>query len=235
MRLTACTASSKWAGDSVNPISPIGLREQGSPPATVQTRRAGCAETRLSGSTEACWCNPFDGSDGLAKRVIPAFYPMRFALKWGDADIPSGRAHCPSKKAVLIEAGAREDFGRPKSSRKSAQGVRDYGAKALSSFNLRWRGERPSWRQADSGSGTVPAFGEKKPTAKSSTMRGAKALASEIHVRRCRTANGHDRRVRGSFLLLPPEIVLRLGKRRRKLHWDGSSTARSLAPGDNTL
>ena len=38
-------------------------------------------------------------------------------------------------------------------------------------------------------------------------MRGAKALASKNHVRRCRTAKGHDRRVRGSFLLLPPEIA----------------------------
>lgn len=40
-------------------------------------------------------------------------------------------------------------------------------------------------------------------------MRGAKALASEIHRRRCQTVKGRVRRVRGSFLLLPPEIVLR--------------------------
>ena len=43
-------------------------------------------------------------------------------------------------------------------------------------------------------------------------MRGAKALASKNYARRCRTAKGHDRRVRGSFLLLPPEIARRIAR-----------------------
>lgn len=45
---------------------------------------------------------------------------------------------------------------------------------------------------ATDGSGPMTRLGvrSKKPAAKSSTMRGAKALASKIHVRRCRTANG---------------------------------------------
>ena len=49
--------------------------------------------------------------------------------------------------------------------------------------------------------------GPKQPTVKSSTMRGAKALASKFCVRRCRNANGVGWSVRGSFLLLPPEII----------------------------
>ena len=81
-----------WAGDLVNPISPIGLRGQDSPPAIVQTRRAGCVETRLSGSTEACWRNPRGGSNGAATRLIPAFYPMGVVPRSrGTRNSPSGR------------------------------------------------------------------------------------------------------------------------------------------------
>ena len=111
-----------------------------------QTRRAGCVETRLSGSMEACWRNPPDLSSGRVRRVIPAFYPIAIALKQGDADMPRwnswqrlGHRGCVDLRRCAA------NFGRPKLRGKSAQGVRDYRAQAPGPFNLRWRGECPSW------------------------------------------------------------------------------------------
>ena len=111
-----------------------------------QTRRAGCVETRLSGSMEACWRNPPDLSSGRARRVIPAFYPIAIALKQGDADMPRwnswqrlGHRGCVDLRRCAA------NFGRPKLRGKSAQGVRDYRVQAPGPFNLRWRGECPSW------------------------------------------------------------------------------------------
>jgi len=60
--------------------------------------------------------------------------------------------------------------------------------KGLRSFNLGLRRELPTWRQAEPDLGPGPAMGPKMPTAKSSTVKGAKALASESNRRRCRTA-----------------------------------------------
>jgi hypothetical protein len=111
-----------------------------------QTRRAGCVETRLSGSMEACWRNPPDLSSGRVRRVIPAFYPIAIALKQGDADMPRwnswqrlGHRGCVDLRRCAA------NFGRPKLRSKSAQGVRDYRVQAPGPFNLRWRGECPSW------------------------------------------------------------------------------------------
>jgi hypothetical protein len=95
----ACWQTPNGLVRSVNPISPIGLRGQDSPPAMVQTRRAGCVETCLSGSTEACWRNPFGGSLGPVRRVIPAFYPMACWLEVGRrGKTPLGRAQCPPQR-----------------------------------------------------------------------------------------------------------------------------------------
>lgn len=111
-----------------------------------QTRRAGCVETRLSGSMEACWRNPPDLSSGRARRVIPAFYPIAIALKQGDADMPrwNSRQRLGHRGCVDLRRCAA-NFGRPKLRGKSAQGVRDYRVQAPGPFNLRWRGECPSW------------------------------------------------------------------------------------------
>lgn len=49
--------------------------------------------------------------------------------------------------------------------------------------------------------------GLKRPTVKSSTTKGAKALAGESNRRRRRTAKACCCRVRGSFCILSPEIV----------------------------
>lgn len=111
-----------------------------------QTRRAGCVETRLSGSMEACWPNPPDLSSGRARRVIPAFYPIAIALKQGDADMPRWNSwQRLGHRGCVDPRRCASNFGRPKLRGKSAQGVCDYRVQAPGPFNLRWRGECPSW------------------------------------------------------------------------------------------
>ena len=64
----------------VNPASPAWLRERSLPPAAMSTRRAGCHESGLSGSTEAR-----RSKASTTNRVtIPAFYPIaHFLLFFG--------------------------------------------------------------------------------------------------------------------------------------------------------
>src|SRR5271156_3386522 len=60
----------------------------------------------------------------------------------------------------------------------------------------------------------------KSVAAKSSTMKGAKALASKYDQRRCRTANGNERRVREGLLCSGPRNLLSID--RWKLRQGGS-------------
>ena len=83
------------------------------------------------------------------------------------------------------------------------------------------------------GSRIRSGVGPKQPTANSSTMRGAKALASKFCVRRCLTANGVGWPVRGGFLLLPPEIITRIGVMESMPLREQRHTAK--ASRDNTL
>lgn len=66
-------------GHPVNLALPAGLRGRGLPPVMAVVLRAGCDESRLSGSTEAHRSNPLTGR----QRVIPVFYPMQSARERG--------------------------------------------------------------------------------------------------------------------------------------------------------
>ncbi len=70
---------------------------------------------------------------------------------------------------------------------------------------------RPAWgvpKSATAGTGPVTGFGNlvKHGVAKSSTMKGAQALAGEFYRRRCRIAKNHRRWVSGRFSFRPAEI-----------------------------
>lgn len=143
--------------------------------------------------------------DARHRSAIPAFYPIeeRFEVV--------GRRRKTQARKRLGRAGrnrARENFGRPKFSRKSVQGDRATGhSPMLDQPALAWGASS----LVTGGTGQIGSGdGSKQPTVKSSTMRGAKALASKFCVRRCRNVNGVGWPVRGSFLLLPPEIIGRI-------------------------
>jgi len=123
------------------------------------------------------------------------------------------------------------NIGRQRRIPSRGFGLRD--ACVLCPFNRGWRGELPTRRLAEpnllmamvayfgaqhrlgigclvrNSSSNRPGSGgrQKCRRVNSSTMNGAKALASELPRRRCRTANNRRRGVRGSFCVLPPEIV----------------------------
>ena len=120
---------------------------------------------------------------------------------WGDAEEPR-RA---SAWAVRVETVRGETSDVRSFPRKSVQGDRATGrSPMLDQPALAWGASS----LATGGTGQIGSGdGSKQPTVKSSTMRGAKALASKFCVRRCRNVNGVGWPVRGSFLLLPPEII----------------------------
>ena len=81
-----------------------------SPSAEMPTRRAGCIDRCLSGSTEAHRSNPRLGAwSDVARhaRVIPVFYPMEGTFpgagNWGDGEKP--RSYASTSEAVVDEAG----------------------------------------------------------------------------------------------------------------------------------
>lgn len=90
--------------------SPADRRGRDSPSAVMPTRRAGCMDTCLSGSTEAHRSNPRSGAwSDVARhvRVIPVFYPIRAKLPMlgnrGDREKP--RSYASTREAVVDEAG----------------------------------------------------------------------------------------------------------------------------------
>jgi hypothetical protein len=124
--------------------------------------------------------------------------------KWGDGDRPRRRLRevavggvvvfqsrcksCPGGSGrnllVRINSGGRLDrLVQP----RLAWGVRDAATRATGS---------------ETGSGDPL----KRRTAKSSTMKGPRGLASEFNRRRCRTAKIHRRWVSGCFSFRPAEI-----------------------------
>ena len=77
-----------------------------------------------------------------------------------------------------------------------------------------WRGESPTWRQADRRRRHLPARGRYPKGPADEELNhdsGPQGLASESQRRRCQTAKTSSRRVPGSLLLLPGEIA---GRRR---------------------
>jgi hypothetical protein len=68
-----------------------------------------------------------------------------------------------------------------------------------------WRGEFLAWRQVRTGERPLFGYRVKRSNMNSSTMKGAKALASKSNRRRCRTAKDRSRRVSGCFYVRPAE------------------------------
>ena len=180
---------------------PTSRRARAHHPRRVVPVELGAWRQARPSSTEARRTNP----SGQNRRAIPTFYPMpRGPWRRGDADTPRARPR-------WCKAGANP-----------AQGARAFRARSTC---LAWGVRR--WRQRRPG-----LFGlgvrAKHPTAKSSTMNRAKALASETERRRHRTGKDRCRRVRGSFWFLPPEIVR--DRRGRKRRWGGSPGRAATGP-----
>ena len=147
-------------------------------------RRAGCTETCLSSSTEACRSNP----DALhALRVIPTFYPIHFE-----------QGRCGHPLAAVKSQGRHVS----KQVQNPVQGNRTLVVR------LTWLAWGAS-SLATGGTGDPDrALPENPAGVNSSTMKGPQGLASEFCGRRCQTAKDFHRRVRGCFYVRSPEITI---------------------------
>ena len=174
----------------------------------MSTRRAGCHESGLSGSTEARRSKP-----STTNRVtIPAFYPIaRFLLFFGIGATeknPADAVNYPRRRAVMIEGGANPSrgFGPESAYARTCSGER---LVRLVQPRLAWGARDVATRVT----GPVTGFGDplKQRTVKSSTMRGPQGLASKFNRRRCRIAKDHRRGISGRFSFRPAEIMRRHG------------------------
>ena len=149
-------------------------------------RRAGCTETCLSSSTEACRSNP----DALhAVRVIPTFYPIHFE-----------QGRCGHSLAAVKSQGRHVS----KQVHNPVQGIRTF------TVRLTWLAWGAS-SLATGGTGHPDRALPANPAGvNSSTMKGPQGLASEFCGRRCQTANDFHRRVRGCFYVRSPEITINI-------------------------
>ena len=149
-------------------------------------RRAGCTETCLSSSTEACRSNPdahacaqsnpdilSDTFRTGAMRTLPGC-----CKKPGPSCFKAGAKSCPG------------DSGR--------------------SVRLTWLAWGAS-SLATGGTGDPDRALSANPMGvNSSTMKGPQGLASEFCGRRCQTAKDFHRRVRGCFYVRSPEITINI-------------------------
>lgn len=178
-----------------NAASSAAERARTSSAAAVCARRAGCVETRSSGSTEARRSKPlqFEG------RSLPRSNPGVLS----DTNCGGGATRTRPRLSVFRHAGRDALSGC-----KSPQGARSIGVQAQRGpFNLSRRGEFSTGDSWDRDSDQSRRSGVRRSTAKSSTTRGPKGLAGESERRRCRTAQTCCRWVRGSFSFLPAEIA----------------------------
>lgn len=149
-------------------------------------RRAGCTETCLSSSTEACRSNP----DALhALRVIPTFYPIHFEQGRCGHSLAAVKA-----RAVMFQSRCKI----------LSRGTRTF------TVRLTWLAWGAS-SLATGGTGHPDRALPANPAGvNSSTMKGPQGLASEFCGRRCQTAKGFHRRVRGCFYVRSPEITINI-------------------------
>ncbi len=186
----------------VNRGSSPRLRLRDSPPAIASSRRAGCHESGLSGSTEARRRNPSTTIEDQSRRSIR--YGSFPSMKWGDGERPRQRLQASAGGGVVVF----------QSRCKSCPG--GSGHNPLMRINSGERLDRLvqprlAWgvrNAATRATGPETGSGDplKRRTAKSSTMKGPQGLASEFDWRRCRTAKIHRRRVSGCFSFRPAEI-----------------------------
>lgn len=156
---------------------------------------------------------------GIWPGPIPVFDPMaasmrRARARGSDAPGRAGRPRCspglPAGERVQ-EAGDGEAPCREGGGAAAAEGVEIPAAGARAGRPA--RSTRPAWgapdaaTRRDRASDHARVPGGSPRDAKSSTMRGPRGLAGERDRRRCRTATGRRRRVRGRFCLRAPEIA----------------------------
>ncbi len=138
----------------------------------------------------------------FTRGTIGKFYPM---VRPADAGRRRQTGARRRATAAVVEAGGHgEGRGNP------AQGDRatvQSGASPVRLDQPDSRGELPVPRGTEPVGGTAHRRPCEGAAVNSSTMKGAKALASEIDQRRCRTAKGMHRWVSGGFLLRSAEIT----------------------------
>lgn len=149
-----------------------------------ETRRAGCVETRLSGSTEAAASK---ASTVHPPRTIRSFYPMSIPPRIEPGRPGQTRGSGPIRgrrpRAVMLEMVRRRSGHRARTPRNPSRGVRGHAPRSTraavgsSSAAMRATGQE-----------TMPGDRPKRPAVKSSTMKGPRGLGGESRRRRCRTA-----------------------------------------------
>ena len=148
--------------------------------------------------------------------VISRFYPIRQAMRRKKGDRDRLEVGCKPTSSRAAQRGCVRRYGartNPPMGLKDQSHYGQSGAKLVRSVEHSPASGASGWRHLESGGQTPPGVPRKSRPVKSSTMKGAQALAGQLGQRRSRMGTSRRRTwVRGSFCVLPPEIKAQLWK-----------------------